>query len=343
VLWSNTDCQSVLFRKPQTCLYLKHKSTDWQSVLHKMRYLHLLFLLGCTSLFAQQQPFFSQFFYNKLIANPGAAGSTGLPTITAFHRQQWTGLEGAPVTQALSINSPIMAERVGLGLTVVNDKIGFYNSTFAQAAYAYRVQIGSGRLGIGLHGSMTRFEAETGEVRTISGTNKLEESMMTPSYLFNLGMGVHYENERFFVGAAIPQVLDRAQSNGQVRHVFANAGAVLELSPTLRMRAAGAVRLVENAPPSFDAHLGFGFTEEARLWLGSTLRLSNNYNGLGGDALVAVGQYQVSERIRAGLAYDLGLGAVRNGNAGSFEFLLEYAFVKASAAQVVPALRPRYF
>jgi type IX secretion system PorP/SprF family membrane protein len=308
-----------------------------------MRYLHLFFILGCTSLFAQQQPFFSQFFYNKLIANPGAAGSTGLPAVTAFHRQQWTGLEGAPVTQALSINSPVLAERVGLGLTVVNDRIGFYNSTFVQAAYAYRVQLGSGRLGIGLHGSMNRYEADLSEIRTISGAIKPEESMLSPAYLFNLGMGAHFENERFFVGASIPQVLDRGQSNGQVRHFFANAGVVLELSPTLRMRAAGAARVVENAPPSFDAHLGFGFTKEARLWLGSTLRLSNNSNGLGGDALVAVGQYQLSERIRAGLAYDLGLGAVRNGNAGSFEFLLEYAFVKASAAPLLPALRPRYF
>jgi type IX secretion system PorP/SprF family membrane protein len=308
-----------------------------------MRYLHLLFLLGCTSLIAQQQPFFSQFFYNKLIANPGAAGSTGLPTVTAFHRQQWAGLEGAPVTQALSVNSPVLAERVGLGLTLVNDRIGFYNSTFAQAAYAYRVDVAGGKLGIGLHGSMTRYEADLSEIRTISGSTKAQEGMMDFSYLFNMGMGVHFENERFFMGASIPQVLDRGQTNGQVRHFFANAGAVMELSPTLLMRAAGAVRVVENVPPSFDAHLGFGFTEEARLWLGSTLRVSDNYNGLGGDALVAVGQYQISERIRAGLAYDLGLGAVRNGNAGSFELLLEYAFVKASAAPLMPTLRPRYF
>ncbi len=308
-----------------------------------MRYLYLIFLLWCGRLFAQQEPVFSQFFYNKLLSNPGAAGSTGLPCLTAFHRQQWVGLDGAPITQALSFNAPVLASRVGVGLTLVNDRIGFYNSTYAQVAYAYRVDLAGGKLGIGLHGSMTRYEADLSEVRTISGSNKTQEDMMDFSYLFNMGMGFHFENERFFIGAAIPQVLDRGQSNGQVRHVFANAGAVLELSPALRMRAAGAVRVVENAPPSFDAHLGFGFTEEARLWLGSTLRLSNNYDGLGGDALVAVGQYQISERIRAGLAYDYGLGALRSGNAGSFEFLLEYAFVKASAAPLMPALRPRYF
>jgi type IX secretion system PorP/SprF family membrane protein len=306
-----------------------------------MRYLHLLFLFGCTSLFAQQQPFFSQFFYNKLLSNPGAAGSSGLPTLTAFHRQQWAGLEGAPVTQALSFNAPVLAERVGLGLTLVNDHIGFFNSTYVQAAYSYRVALAGGHLGIGLHGSMTRYEADRSEVRTISGTVSGAEGLLETTQLFNVGLGFHFENERFFVGAAIPFVLDRGQSNGQVRHVFANAGAVLDLSDKLKMRTAAAVRVVENAPPSFDAHIGFGFTKDTKLWLGSTLRLSANDDGLGGDALVAVGQYQLSERLRTGLAYDFGLGAVCRGNAGSFELLLEYAFVKAGP--LVPTLRPRYF
>jgi type IX secretion system PorP/SprF family membrane protein len=306
-----------------------------------MRHLHFLFLFFATPLIAQQEPFFSHFFYNKLLANPGAAGSNGLPCLTAFHRQQWAGLEGAPVTQALSFNAPVLAERVGLGLTLVNDRIGLFNSTYLQAAYAYRVAVGGGRLGIGLHGSLVRRESRWEEARTISGTTTGAEGAMNgPQTLLNMGMGVHFENGRFFFGAAVPQVLDRGQSNGQVRHVFANAGAVLELSEKLRMRPAAAVRGVEHAPPSFDAHLSFGFTEEARLWLGGTLRMSQT-TALGGDALVALGQYQISERLRAGLAYDMALGPVRRGNAGSFELLVEYGFVKV--APLVAALRPRYF
>ncbi len=307
-----------------------------------MRYLHFIFLFFGSSLFAQQAPIFSQFFYNKMLSNPGAAGSNGLPCLTAFHRQQWAGLEGAPITQALSFNSPVLAERVGLGLTLMNDHIGFFNSTFAQAAYAYRVALAGGHLGIGMHASLLRHEADMGQVRTISGTvTGLGEQMLDPSMQMNVGMGAHFENERFFVGVAVPQVLDRGQTNGQVRHYFANAGAVLELSPKLRMRTAAAVRVVKNAPPSFDLHLGFGFTEDARLWLGSTLRMSHNYKGLGGDALVVVGQYQFSERLRAGLAYDMGLGPVQRGNVGTFELMMEYCFVKAAVPERV--LRPRYF
>ncbi|MCF8244207.1 MAG: type IX secretion system membrane protein PorP/SprF [Saprospiraceae bacterium] len=306
-----------------------------------MRYLYLLFLFFGTSLSAQQVPIFSQLFYNKIISNPGAAGSTGLPSFTAFHRQQWVGLEGAPVTDALSFNSPLLAGRVGIGLTIANEQIGFFNSTSAQLAYAYRVPMAGGSLGIGLHGSMNRYEADLSEVRTISGSLGSTEGMMDLNYAYNLGMGAHFENERFFVGVAVPQVLDRGQANGQVRHIFANAGAVLELSPKLRMRSAGAVRLVKNAPPSMDFYLGFGFTKEARLWLGSTLRMSHTTTGLGGDALVALGQYQIAERLRAGLAYDMGLGPVRSGNAGGFELMLEYCFIKAAVPAQV--LRPRYF
>ncbi len=277
-----------------------------------------------------------------MLSNPGAAGSNGLPCLTAFHRQQWAGLEGAPVTQALSFNSPVLAERVGLGLTLMNDHIGFFNSTYAQAAYSYRVGLAGGHLGIGMHATLLRHDAEMGQVRTISGTVTGEGAqLLEPTLQMNVGMGAHFENERFFVGVAVPQVLDREQVNGQVRHYFANAGAVLELSPKLRMRTAAAVRVVKNAPASFDAHLGFGFTEDARLWLGSTLRMSQTVEGLGGDALVLVGQYQISERLRAGLAYDTAFGPVRRGNVGSFELMLEYCFIKAAVPEKV--LRPRYF
>lgn len=277
-----------------------------------------------------------------MLSNPGAAGSNGLPCLTAFHRQQWAGLEGAPVTQALSFNSPVLAERVGLGLTLMNDHIGFFNSTYAQAAYSYRVSIAGGHLGIGMHASLLRHEAAMGQIRTISGTVTGEGAqLLEPSLQMNVGMGAHFENERFFVGFAVPQVLDRAQVNGQVRHYFANAGAVLELSPKLRMRTAAAVRAVKNAPASFDAHLGFGFTEDARLWLGSTLRMSQTVDGLGGDAVVVVGQYQISERLRMGLAYDAALGAVQRQNYGTFELMLEYCFIKAAVPEKV--LRPRYF
>ena len=47
-----------------------------------------------------------------------------LMSIFGLHRTQWVGLDGAPVTNALSFNTPINDSNIGIGLSFVNDRIG---------------------------------------------------------------------------------------------------------------------------------------------------------------------------------------------------------------------------
>ena len=56
--------------------------------------------------YSQQDSQYTQYMYNTTLVNPAYAGSR--ETITAFllHRNQWVGLDGAPVTNNFSINSP---------------------------------------------------------------------------------------------------------------------------------------------------------------------------------------------------------------------------------------------
>jgi type IX secretion system PorP/SprF family membrane protein len=44
--------------------------------------------------------------------------------IFALHRTQWVGLDGAPVTNTASINTPIKDTKLGLGVSIINDRIG---------------------------------------------------------------------------------------------------------------------------------------------------------------------------------------------------------------------------
>ncbi|MBI5915160.1 MAG: PorP/SprF family type IX secretion system membrane protein [Bacteroidetes bacterium] len=302
--------------------------------------LHIfIFLLLAVAVSAQQEAIFSHFFYNKTLMNPGAAGSSGTPCLTAVYRQQWAGLEGAPVTQALSFHSPVFAGRVGLGLTVANERIGFFNSTFAQAAYAYRVSLGGGKLGIGMHASYLQQQADLEQIRTISGRPGTDGELDGTTTVFNVGAGAHFENEQFFAGVAVPHLLERSALPGSTPHLFVTAGTVLHIFGSLDMRAATAVRLVKNAPPSVDAHVSFGFLEETKLWLGGTLRLGRAEQGIGGDALVAMAQYHLGERLRAGLAYDVALNGLRQQNQETFELVLEYCFWPRN----VKVRYPRYF
>ena len=74
--------------------------------------------------FAQQDSQFTQYMYNTININPAYAGSRETLSIFALHRTQWVGLEGAPVTNTASIHTPINGSNLGLGVSIVSDRIG---------------------------------------------------------------------------------------------------------------------------------------------------------------------------------------------------------------------------
>ena len=63
----------------------------------------MVLLIGCTALgMAQQDAMYSHYMFNTLAVNPGYAGSRDALTVTALHRSQWVGFDGAPTTQTLT-------------------------------------------------------------------------------------------------------------------------------------------------------------------------------------------------------------------------------------------------
>ena len=84
-----------------------------------------LMLLMTSVTFAQQLPQFTQYMFNTISINPAYAGSRETLSAVGLHRSQWVGLEGGPQTQTLSVHSPLKNEKVGLGISVINDELGF--------------------------------------------------------------------------------------------------------------------------------------------------------------------------------------------------------------------------
>ncbi len=103
--------------------------------------------------FAQQDAQYTQYMYNTSIINPAYAGSRETLSVFGLHRAQWVGLEGAPSSNNFSINSPI-GRNVGLGLTVVNDKIGPADENNFAIDFSYGFNISENyKLSFGLKGS----------------------------------------------------------------------------------------------------------------------------------------------------------------------------------------------
>ena len=301
-----------------------------------------LFFAGWAN--AQQAPIFSQFFFQRNIVNPAAAGSFEHPTMTAFHRQQWAGLEGAPSTQALSFGARAFGDRVGLGATLMNDRIGFFNTTFVNLAYAYRISFNASTVSIGMHSSYLHQQADWGEAKTIGFGNDPNANGEDLVPIFNVGVGGYFESERFFAGISVPQLLEKGitqqvdglanDGSGWVRHIFAHVGTIVEMYPAVLVRPALAARLTAGSPPGFDAHLSFGLLEKSKLWLGGTWRWSQSEVAPIGDAFVFTGQYRIADKLTLGFAYDFSFNEIQTQTSGTYE-LIGIIFTSSNRSEIV--------
>ncbi|NDC92758.1 MAG: type IX secretion system membrane protein PorP/SprF, partial [Flavobacteriales bacterium] len=101
----------------------------------------IIFIVSSLVSNAQQDAQASMYFFNPLNYNPAYAGTRGSLNLTAVHRSQWVGWEGAPSTQFLSIHAPIVRKRIGLGVNLSYDNIGSRSNISAMGNFAYHLQL----------------------------------------------------------------------------------------------------------------------------------------------------------------------------------------------------------
>lgn len=255
---------------------------------------------------AQQEPQFTHYMFNTLVYNPGYAGSRGYLSAVAIHRDQWFGwgndggYDGRPVTQTFSVHSPIN-KRVGLGMNIVNDRIGARQTTLANFIYAYRIGFGKGTLSIGLQGGMMNWRADWDQLE-FKDARELDSAFDGPDpsiWLPDFGTGLFYYTERFYAGFSIPHLihfdlrkLSAAEENvirkwaKTYRHFYFTSGGAIPLNgealvfkPSFLIKSVGffneffqqgnLVREV-GAPATFDLDLSLLFNK--KLWLGASFR-----------------------------------------------------------------------
>ena len=108
-------------------------------------------LVGLQS-FGQQDPQYTQYMYNTINVNPAYAGSRGVTSIFGLYRTQWVGLDGAPETATVSIHAPV-GKNVGLGVSVINDRIGPMDNSSLAVDFSYSFQTSENwKLALGIKG-----------------------------------------------------------------------------------------------------------------------------------------------------------------------------------------------
>ncbi len=293
----------------------------------------LLFLSLCV--FGQQEEQYTQFMYYRLGYNPAFAGQDQTTTVSAIVRNQWLGIEGAPQTQLVTFNMPLLNNRVGVGGSITRQTIGVTQYYTVDAAYAYHIRVGNGWLGLGLQGSVRLLRIDFSRVQ---GTQPIELDGAIPSagyqsrYVPNFGAGIYYHSKNAYFGISVPRLLesniDLADNQGviskEVQHFYAMGGVRIPAGDNIQIQPQVLFKYVSGAPFDGDVNVNLVFME--KFTTGVSYRLGGSKrNSVGESVSLLIGAH-LSENITLGLAYDATLTELRSYTNGSVEAMLRYSF-----------------
>jgi len=296
-------------------------------------------LLGCILwipgiIFSQQDPQFTQYMYNTLAVNAAYAGSKGHLAITGVHRSQWVGIQGAPTTQTLNVDSPV-GKNVGLGFSVINDKIGPSEEIHLDINFAYTIKTSeTQRLSFGVKGGGRVFNLDFTKGQSQNPDNVLQS--ISNRFLPTVGAGIYFYGQKGYLGISSPnffldQHYDDIQSSlaSERLHFFFIGGWVTELSSSIKFKPAFLVKHVAGAPLSVDLSANFMFNDKVRL--GASYRWDDSFSGLIG--------FNITPGLLIGYAYDYTTTELQKFTTGSHEILLRFEL--KSELQKIKS--PRFF
>jgi type IX secretion system PorP/SprF family membrane protein len=275
---------------------------------------------------------YTNYMQNMLAVNPAYAGSRNALSLTALHRSQWVRFAAAPSTQTINVHSPITAKHIGLGLSLMNDRLGVVNNTSAFVSFAYKIQINKvAKLALGLSGGVNLIQANLSSLALDQQNDPAFQANLKNKALGNFGFGMYYTQQQFYIGLSVPNLVQNNYeqngiSNGSAlsgverRHYFLSAGAWIGLGNNWVFKPSTLVKLTEAAPVQLDVTAAFMLSEQFNM--GLMFRT--------GDAFGALIGMQIKPQLYVGYAYDWSFGnRTFTYNAGSHEVVLRYDFQKA--------------
>lgn len=293
-------------------------------------------MLTCYTGFAQQDAQYTQYMYNTININPAYAGSRGVMSIFGLHRTQWVGLDGAPTTNAFSINTPINNSNLGLGVSFVNDKIGPTSDNTISADLSYTIQTSEEfKLSFGIKASGNLFNLDVNRLNP-ADANDPNLQNFDNEFSPNFGAGIYLHSDKMYFGLSVPNFLQDSKYNDNEVAVFqermnfyAIGGYVFDISPSVKFKPAFLTKVVTGSPLQVDASANFLFFD--KLMLGAAYRWD--------AAISALAGFQVTDGLFIGYSYDRETTELRNYNSGSHEVFLRFELFN----KVSKLVSPRFF
>lgn len=285
------------------------------------------------------------FLYNKLLYNPGYAGSKNITSINTDYRDQWSGIEGAPKTFNAAIDAPIGTymlpfRKVAVGGSIASEKIGVESNTNVMGYYAYRIQQKNTIVSFGLRAGVKMYSAYYSQLNLVQQNDLSMTQDVRNAVLPNAGAGIYWYGDDFYAGISVPNLLqnyyDKKQSRNsrakEVRGYYACAGyvatvnEVVKIEPQLLMRYAG--NHIYKLPFNCDFNVSGVFYD--RLMTGLTYRTDKSF-----EFIVHI---QATRNINVGYAYDYLMSELRSYDRGAHEIVIGFDLIRDNSKYLTPRI-----
>ena len=298
-------------------------------------YLLFIVVLTASITMAQQEPQYTQYMHNLSIINAAYAGSNTHTTIGILYRNQWTGFQGAPQTTTLFAHTPI-STNIGAGISAIRDAIGPTQETIINADIAYRVNVDQKHtLAFGIKAGYTALQTGLTDLFILQeGDNAFSENISSGA--FNIGAGVFYYSDSYFISAAVPAILkpdhltvDGTAYGSKENHLFISGGYVFDITPHLDLKPTFLFKSSAQAPKSIDLNLNARYHN--RFELGLSYRLN--------DAFAALASVAIYPWLKVGFTYDAITSSINRAAPSSFEGFAQFTVDTSRSG----TYNPRFF
>jgi type IX secretion system PorP/SprF family membrane protein len=296
------------------------------------RIIVFLVMIACSAR-AQNDFQISHFMFNEMMMNPAATGNTDKFIASLLARKQWIGMDRSPGTQFFNAHAYVDPVKGGVGLTIINDQVGYESILNMKLSYAYHLKISEkSSLSVGVSGGFMN--------KRLDGTKLIYEESYDPGavrantnlYIPDFGAGIEYNCKNFTTGISsthISQNMSDATLYKIPRHYFYYAKYKFEkdditITPALLVKSALFIT-------HFDLNTNVMYKNV--FWGGLTYRYKESIVGMVG--------FQVN-KVRIGYSYDFNSAPLRRQSSGSHEIMLQ-AVLNGFAKKEQAYKSPRFF
>lgn len=319
--------------------------------MKKIGALLLLFVVCTMSVFAQDDAQFTLFPWTTMYYNPGAMGEqSNTLCFTGVYRQQYLGWQDvyqdengnitkektAPREFLFNIESYLRKLKGSLGLSILSDRVGFYNNIGIRFGYAYKLKIPTGHLGIGLQVSFYNQAVDGSKLHALQTGDavldklKGEESVMD----FDVNFGLFYKADRWNVGISGTQLITKARLSGdnsvlnRSRQLYVHGGYtwILPWNPSWTLEPSA---LLKTDLKTVQFELMVLTRYNGVFWGGLSYRINDAASILFGARPFYNNSNNYLKGIDLGLAYGFTtnkLGYQQNRSYGDLEVMIRYCF-----------------